>query len=93
MTTQDDKDTGVIAAALRRLEIEHLPRALELKAKVDNGETLNDLDLNFIGRIYEEIRKLGSVIERHREYMSLATKMINLCDEVTKKAMENEQSR
>ncbi len=40
-------DERIIAGVLQRLNEDHLPRALSLKKKVDNGQTLNDFDLNF----------------------------------------------
>jgi hypothetical protein len=40
-------DAGIIAGALPRLNKDHLPKALSLKKKVDNGQTLDDFDLNF----------------------------------------------
>jgi hypothetical protein len=60
-------DAEIIAGALQRLNKEHLPRALSLKKKVGNGETLNDLDLNFPGRACNNAMDLTGIVGRHQE--------------------------
>jgi hypothetical protein len=41
-------DLGLILAVADRLEKQRLPRALEIKERVDQGEKLSDFDLNLI---------------------------------------------
>ncbi len=86
-------DERIITEALQRLNEDHLPRALSLKKKVDNGETLNDFDLNFLGRVYNDARDLTGIVGRHSEYQDLMSKMIGLCDGIRKKATENEKAK
>jgi len=89
--TEDLKDTGVIIALLQRLEKERLPRALDIKAKVDRGERLGDEDMVFLEQVFSDASKLKPLLDRHHEYQSLVAKVIHLYKSITDKALENEK--
>ena len=42
---------GVVVALMQRFQTQRLPRAIELKKKVDKGEMLNDYDLQYLQRV------------------------------------------
>ncbi|MCE3253077.1 MAG: hypothetical protein K0Q67_2097 [Cellvibrio sp.] len=84
-------DQGTIQTLLNRLANMHLPRALELKDKVDRGETLDNHELDFLQRVLEDARSTQNIIERHPELHELATKLVSLYSEITRKALQNEQ--
>ena len=46
--TDQQQDAGLLAVLIERLESQRLPRALELKNKVDRGETIDEFDLAFL---------------------------------------------
>jgi hypothetical protein len=76
---------------LERLDKERLPRALALKEKVDRGETLSDYDFRFLKDVFGDANKIKPLLDRHPEYQDLATRVIHLYNEITKKALENEE--
>jgi ATP-dependent helicase/DNAse subunit B len=89
--TEKSEDAGVIAVLVQRFEGERLPRALDLKEKVDQGETLNDIDIAFLEQVLEDANKLGPLLERHDEYHKLVAQATSLYKEITDKALENEK--
>ncbi len=87
---QKDQDTLIIAAALRRLNEFRLPRAISLKEKVDSGDVLNDIDLNFLRRALDDAREMSPILERNPEYLELRDKAVGLCKQVLDKNAENQ---
>jgi hypothetical protein len=85
------RDLGVIAAVLERLKTQRLPRALELKEKVNRGELLDDSDIDFLGQVVADSGQFRTYLDRYPEYKSLAANMMNLYQEITTKALENEK--
>lgn len=87
------KDAGLIQVMAERMEKQRLPRALSLKEKVDQGETLNESDLQFLTEVFKDAQHLQPLLQRHPEWQSLAAKMIHLYKEITEKALENEKKK
>ena len=87
---QKEKDKGVIFVLLERFNKQRLPRALALKKKVDSGELLNDYDHKLIEEVQEDAKQVESLIERNPEYKDLATKVLNLWNEIIEKDIENQ---
>lgn len=89
----ESKDAGLIQVLAARLESQRLPRALSLKEKVDQGDTLDDYDISFLEEAFVDARKAQPLVERHPEWEALATKIIHLYKEITEKALENEKQK
>jgi len=85
-------DQGIIQAIVDRMEKLRLPVALELQDKVNKGETLNDLDLEFLDNVLRDSQKIRDLIDKYPAWQPLAARMMSLYSEITTKALENEQN-
>lgn len=86
------KDAGTIAALMDRFEHQRLPRALQIKEKVFQGERLDDVDIDFLKQVFEDAHQVKPLLDRHPEYQTLVVRAIDLYKEITDKALENEQN-
>ena len=85
-------DEGLLEVLLERLEKQRLPRLLEIKAKVDAGNALEDFDLDFLERSMMDAKKAIPMIDRHPQYQSLAAKVMDLYKTISDKALEIEKN-
>ncbi len=88
--SNDTEDTGMIEALLQRLNDFRLPRLLELKERVDRGETMSEYDIEFLEGVLADAHSAVPLSDRHKELQPLAAKMTALYHEITSKALENE---
>jgi hypothetical protein len=89
--TDQRLEAGVIEAILERLADQTLPRALDIKRKVDAGERLLDSDTLFLDQALAGLRRDGPYVEHHPEWEPLYSRVIDLYNQITRKALENEQ--
>jgi hypothetical protein len=89
--TDSSHDPGILLTLMERLNSQRLPRALDIKKKVDAGETLNEYDLHFLKEVFHDVETIKPLIERHPEYQQLTANIIRLYKEIIDKAMENEK--
>lgn len=86
-----DKDIGLLVVLMERLEKQRLPRILSLKEKVDRGEALDEMDLDFLEKVMSDAKKAIPLIGRHKEYQELASKLVGLYAEITEKDLQLEK--
>ena len=89
--TDTSKDAGIIQVLAERLEKQRLPMALDLKKKVNQGETLNEFDIQFLEQVFKDADKIRPLVDKHPEWQDLAAKLIHLYKEITDRALENEK--
>ena len=90
--SESSGDTGIIEVLLERLEKQRLPRAIALKEQVDRGGLLNDFDIAFLEEAFADANNMRGIVGRHPEYEQLARRVTHLYNEITTKALENEQA-
>jgi len=87
------KEAGTIQVMLQRLNEFRLPRALDLKKKVDRGEKLDSNDVEFLETVLTDASSAQGLISRHPELQPLVGKLMGLYSEITTKGLENEQQK
>ena len=87
----DPIDEGTVQVLLERLTKFRLPRALDIKKRIDAGERLTDSELQFLKSALEDAHHAAKVVVRHPEVHALGAQLAQLYDEIVRKALENEQ--
>lgn len=87
--SENANDPGVIQVLLDRFNKQRLPRALEMKEKVNRGEVLDDDEVTYLAAVFEDIRNLKPLVDRHPEYEPLVVKGMALYQEISEQALAN----
>ncbi|MDO8842885.1 MAG: hypothetical protein Q7U98_16900 [Methylicorpusculum sp.] len=83
-------DLGVITVLLERFEKQRLPRVLGIKAKVDDLQCLEEIDIKFLKGLIIDAQNNMPVFQRHPEFKELIGKITFLYHEITEKALNNQ---
>jgi hypothetical protein len=90
--TDTTKDLGVATVILTRFTEETLPKALEIKGRLDQGERLDHWDIEFLEELFKRAEEIRPLIERHPEYQEIYAKAVHLYKEITDRAVSNENA-
>lgn len=88
-----ERDIGTINVLLERLANERLPRLLDIKERVDQGEPLTDVDLDFLERSLSDANQNAHIYSGFPEYHDIALSVVAIYHDIMGKALENEKSR
>ena len=89
---KNEKDSAVIGVLMERFQKRRLPRLLDIKEKVDQGNKLDQFDIEFLTTVFKDARENEHYLEEAGdEYKDLIAKVFSLYHSITEKALENEQ--
>lgn len=91
--SESPQDLGVIEVLLEEFNTHQLPKALEIKARVDQGEALDAYDMQYLEEVVATVKNAQPLIERHPDYHDLVGRILSLYNEITAKALANEHKR
>jgi len=87
----EKKHLGIIQALIEEFEKHRLPRLLRLRDKVDNGECVNDVDMEFLCQVIEDAERTMHMTTNHPELHDFCLHVVHLYHHITGKALENEK--
>ena len=90
--TPEEIEEGTIAALLERLTHRRLPNLLALKEQLERGESLQELQLEFLERVLHDANLSEEFWERHPELQEIAAKMVDLYHDITELALAVEEA-
>ena len=85
------KEAAIVQALIQRFQKLILPQALRMKERVDAGEKLSSMDMEFLKEVLAAANKALPIVDRHPGYKELAARAIHLYNEITARALENEE--
>lgn len=91
MTDVDD-DTGALLALVQNWETRTRPRLEKIKASVDAGEPIGDVELEFLEQINARTGRNEALFERNPEYKRLLAMAVQFYKEIIDRALENERN-
>jgi len=89
--TKDEQ--GLIVTTLERLRTQRLPRALDIKKKVDAGGTLDEFDIAFLEEIFRDTSFTRAAVHTHPEFQDIVARLTHLYHEISETALANERAR
>ncbi len=85
------KNEALIEVILERFLKIRFPRAKDIKEKIDQGETLNDMDVDFFKEVFHDIKQNQHLVDKNDELQVIVAKFIHYNKEITDQALVNEK--
>ncbi len=88
--SDSEREQGVFAVSIERFADFLLPRALDIKAKVDGGGRLDDFDIEFLETVMVEAEQAKPYMDSHPDLQDLYTRAVSLYHDIVERAAANE---
>lgn len=82
---------GIIQSLVQEFEHHRLPRLLRLKDKVDSGEPISDVDIEFLCKEIKDAGLAMHMTVNFPEIQEFCFQMAHLYKEICDEALENEK--
>ena len=82
---------GVIQSLVMEYERHKLPRIFRLKDKIDRGEIINDIDLEYICKQLKDASLAMHLTVHYPELQDFCLIMGHLCKDICEGALENQK--
>jgi hypothetical protein len=89
----NERNAGTVNVLMERLSKERLPRLLEIREYVFEGKALNDFDIDYLEQVLKDANENRHLLIDFPEYHDIAVRLVNLYNEITTKALENEKNQ
>jgi hypothetical protein len=89
----DENDDAVLQVLLDRLIKFRLPRALDIRKRVEAGECLTDTDMAFLKLALEDARDGQRYVVRNPQFHTLGAQITQVYGDIVSRAMQNEKER
>ena len=85
------KNEALIEVLLDRFINIRFPRIKDIKEKVEQGETLSTIDIEFFKEVFSDIKDNKHLVDGNKELQDMVAKIINYDKEIIDMALANEQ--
>ena len=88
---QRKQDLGILMASLEKFEHWRHRDADQISQKLDRGEAMTDVQIEFPEHCLEELRSVLGIVERNPDYQHLAEQVLEYYQDLTSRALSNEK--
>jgi hypothetical protein len=86
-------EAGISEVLIERFANHRLPRILAIKERVDEGEILGDVELEFLEQVIRDAQENEHLVESIPDCRDLFGRVAHLYSVIMNKALENEAQR
>ena len=83
---------GITVALLHELSEQLLPRALDIRERVERGERLDEFEIRFLQEVFDHATAQQSIWDDEPELQAILARMIHIYHEITAQALANERA-
>jgi hypothetical protein len=91
MVIENEHRLGIGIALLDRFTTQTLPRAIDLKNKVDAGECLDQWDIDFLRELLQRTQEVQPFVSDNPVSQGLYSQAVTLYREIAAKGLANEE--